>query len=223
MKNYYEILEVDIHASQEVIEKAYKALVKKYHPDLQPEDKKTLYESKIKMINEAYDILSNAHKRYNYDIQLLEQKRNEENIKYNQHYNDSIKTQNQNISQNQSIDKRKIRTPNASHNTIIKNTIQNNDYQKTIKDAYQTAYQNAYHDAYIKTLKNLGYKIEYQKTFIDYLRNFIAIILTIIFIVLLGIITWHIPFTKNYLVNLYNNNDIIRALVDIIHKTLSNL
>ena len=35
MKNYYEILEVDKNASEEVIEKAYKTLAKKYHPDLQ--------------------------------------------------------------------------------------------------------------------------------------------------------------------------------------------
>ena len=33
--NYYKILEVDKNASPEVIEKAYKTLVKKYHPDLQ--------------------------------------------------------------------------------------------------------------------------------------------------------------------------------------------
>ena len=33
VKNYYEILEVDSKASPEVIEKAYKTLVKKYHPD----------------------------------------------------------------------------------------------------------------------------------------------------------------------------------------------
>ena len=35
MKNYYEILEINENASQEVIEKVYKVLVKKYHPDLQ--------------------------------------------------------------------------------------------------------------------------------------------------------------------------------------------
>ena len=34
MKNYYEILEVDKNASDEIIKVAYKALVKKYHPDL---------------------------------------------------------------------------------------------------------------------------------------------------------------------------------------------
>ena len=34
MRNYYEILEVNSKASKEVIEKAYKVLVRKYHPDL---------------------------------------------------------------------------------------------------------------------------------------------------------------------------------------------
>ena len=32
-KNYYEILEVDKHASEEIIKKAYNTLAKKYHPD----------------------------------------------------------------------------------------------------------------------------------------------------------------------------------------------
>lgn len=39
-KNYYKILEVDSSASPEVIEKAYKTLAKKYHPDLQEESQK---------------------------------------------------------------------------------------------------------------------------------------------------------------------------------------
>ena len=48
MKNYYDLLEVSEKASPEVIEKAYKTLVKKYHPDLQPDDKKKEAEEKIK-------------------------------------------------------------------------------------------------------------------------------------------------------------------------------
>lgn len=40
MKNYYEILEVDRNASKEIIEKAYKTLAKKYHPDVQEQNQK---------------------------------------------------------------------------------------------------------------------------------------------------------------------------------------
>ena len=39
-ENYYDILEVSKNASPEIIEKAYKTLVKKYHPDLQKNEEK---------------------------------------------------------------------------------------------------------------------------------------------------------------------------------------
>ena len=67
MKNYYEILEVDQKASKEVIEKAYKVLAKKYHPDLQEEKNKKRAEEKIKNLNEAYEILSDENKKAKYD------------------------------------------------------------------------------------------------------------------------------------------------------------
>ena len=56
-QNYYEILEVNKNASPEIIEKAYKTLVKKYHPDLQQDENKNKYEEKIKKINEAKRII----------------------------------------------------------------------------------------------------------------------------------------------------------------------
>lgn len=70
MKNYYEILEVDVKASKEIIEKAYKVLAKRYHPDTQSEDKKEWAEEKFKEINEAYEVLSNDDSRKNYDVEL---------------------------------------------------------------------------------------------------------------------------------------------------------
>ena len=66
MKNYYEILEVDKNASEEVIEKAYKTLAKKYHPDLQNNNN----QNKMQQINEAYEILSNDFKRREYDEKI---------------------------------------------------------------------------------------------------------------------------------------------------------
>ena len=70
MKNYYEILEVSQNASPEVIEKAYKALVKKYHPDLQSTENAYLFESKMKDITEAYNILSDSSAKSEYDLKL---------------------------------------------------------------------------------------------------------------------------------------------------------
>ena len=71
-KNYYKILEVDSNASPEVIEKAYKTLAKKYHPDLQEESQKESAGEKLKEINEAYEILSNPESRANFDKILLD-------------------------------------------------------------------------------------------------------------------------------------------------------
>ena len=56
MKNYYEILEVNQKASKEIIEKAYKVLVKKYHPDVNAK-KAQENNQKIKELNEAYEVL----------------------------------------------------------------------------------------------------------------------------------------------------------------------
>ncbi len=85
-KNYYEILEIDRKASPEIIEKAYKTLVKKYHPDLQAENEKGLYEEKIKEINEAYEVLSNEEQRKIYDSSLQDEEENYDEL-YNENKN----------------------------------------------------------------------------------------------------------------------------------------
>ena len=70
-KNYYEILEIDKNASPEIIDKAYKTLAKKYHPDLQDEAHKKESEEKFKIINEAYQVLSNQEQKALYDQKLV--------------------------------------------------------------------------------------------------------------------------------------------------------
>ncbi len=64
-KDYYEILGVPRNASQEEIKKAYRRLVRKYHPDI---CKKPECEEKFKEINEAYQVLSDPEKRKLYDM-----------------------------------------------------------------------------------------------------------------------------------------------------------
>lgn len=71
MKNYYQILQVSENASSEIIEKAYKVLAKKYHPDLQSGDTKSrLAEGVFKEITEAYEVLSDRVLREQYDKQI---------------------------------------------------------------------------------------------------------------------------------------------------------
>lgn len=64
-KDYYEILGIDKKASADEIKSAYRRLAKKYHPDLNKDDKGAA--EKFKEINEAYEILGDEKKRANYD------------------------------------------------------------------------------------------------------------------------------------------------------------
>ena len=70
MRNYYDELEVSKTASKDVIEKVYKVLAKKYHPDTTKETDKQAAEEKFKIISEAYEVLSDDEKRKKYDLQL---------------------------------------------------------------------------------------------------------------------------------------------------------
>src|SRR5689334_2016867 len=64
-KDYYGALGVKKNASADEIRKAFRKLARKYHPDVNPNDKKA--EEKFKEISEANDILSDPKKRKIYD------------------------------------------------------------------------------------------------------------------------------------------------------------
>lgn len=118
-QTYYEILEVDKNASPEIIKKAYNTLAKKYHPDLQNENLKALYSEKLKIINEAYETLSNEEKRKEYDETLLSEI-------------DLLKQQVANLSKENSILKNQSYSFKKNTNKII---LQN--FSDRIKDFYK--------------------------------------------------------------------------------------
>ena len=63
--DYYKVLGVSKDATEKDIKKAYRKLARKYHPDLNPNDKAA--ERKFKEINEANEVLSNPENRKKYD------------------------------------------------------------------------------------------------------------------------------------------------------------
>jgi molecular chaperone DnaJ len=66
-KDYYKILGVPRNATTEEIKKAYRELAKKWHPDMNPDNKKEA-EEKFKEISEAYEVLMDPQKRQLYDM-----------------------------------------------------------------------------------------------------------------------------------------------------------
>lgn len=63
----YETLQVHERAIPEVIERAYRVLVRKYHPDVHPPEKRGWAHGKMSRLNVAYDVLSDPEQRAEYD------------------------------------------------------------------------------------------------------------------------------------------------------------
>ncbi len=63
--DYYKILGISKNASEQDIKKVYRKLARKYHPDVNPDNKEA--EKKFKEINEANEVLSNPENRKKYD------------------------------------------------------------------------------------------------------------------------------------------------------------
>jgi len=64
-RDYYEILGISRNASEDEVKKTYRRLAMKYHPDRNADDHTS--EEKFKQIKEAYEVLSDSHKRAAYD------------------------------------------------------------------------------------------------------------------------------------------------------------
>ena len=216
-KDYYSILQINRNASPEIIEKAYKTLVKKYHPDLQQsEESKKEAEEVLKNINEAYEVLSDKDKKQKYDSTLYDNTISKEDFNKLYEQNQILKNKINNLQNNYNIN-------HLSNSNIDK---QNISYEKKSKKDYslkekkqalelkkqiEQAKRQAYYDAYIQDLKNRGYTIKYKKTFKDYIRYFI----TIIVIILILFIMWKIPFIHDYFTNLFESNELLKSIKEI--------
>ena len=192
MKNYYEILEVDKNASEEVIEKAYKTLAKKYHPDLQNNSN---CQDKMRQINEAYEILSNDFKRREYDEKIQKQ-------------SVPIEEYNKVIQENNKL-KKDLRMV-ANQDNKIRN--QNQFEEMSIVQRYYQQIKKATKQTQMQS-NRINTSISFEKVK--------KIIVGIIIFSIIGIILASIPLTRKFFVDLYNKNVVIKFFVDIIIETFS--
>lgn len=140
MITLYEVLEVSEKASDEVIEKAYKVLAKRYHPDLQPPEKRKQAEEKMKQINDAYETLMNKEKRQEYDEGLIRLRQKEEIRK-------------QQVSSTQTYDSSKQQTKEQPTRYTRKRTYeQDNSYENAVR--MQKLYQKELWKYKIKKLRD---------------------------------------------------------------------
>ena len=194
MLNYYEILEVSEKASKEVIEKAYKALAKKYHPDLNHANPSEA-ESKMKELNEAYSILIDDTKRANFD-RILSKKRELENRK----------------ARFDNLEYSKTQPAQSSQNTSNNFYINTRDMDEKTKKKLQNKLQERYLEAYDAYLRERGYKLKYKWTF----KRIAKAVIAFLCIILIFIILFFIPPIHNLCLDLYENNFVIQILVDSI-------
>ena len=188
MENLYELLEVSEKASQEIIEKAYKTLAKKWHPDLQGGSNKALAEEKMKKINNAYSILSDENKRKEYDAKLEEER---ERLSESQ---EEIQYQEDEPNQEYGFENLSRKEQARLKRKIEKNA--NEEYRKLYEDYF----------------RSLGYKVPHRITWKE-VKVTITVIL--IFCAILGLL-WLMPFSRNWMISLYNENIVIKLIVDII-------
>lgn len=208
MKKYYEILEVDKNASQEVIEKAYKTLAKKYHPDLQQGQNKQEYAEKMKIINEAYEVLSDSKKREEYNKVLM----NEQSKHTEQSENISNEQLERIIRENYVLKQQINRMANQRED---RGSIGN--MGKVFEEQINVARRQAYQDAYIRDMRNRGYRIRYKH---DY-KYYIKLLMCIIAMILIFCLIYQIPFVKNFFQDLYRENIIFQSIIDIFKDTFS--
>lgn len=219
MKNYYEILEVNETASQEVIERVYKLLAKKYHPDMNLDNPKEA-EEKFKEVTTAYETLSNLEKRKKYDEELACERQQNDKTAYaatQQNYTTNSKNDSytNNIAYTEPTYAKPIQQSNDYKEDLLKQKkkIEQMAKQQAREQARQEyEAQKAYNDAYYKALEDMGYTIVYQKTFKDYLRIFLTILILIL--VFYGL--WHIPFIQEKMIEIYESSGPLKSIIDSI-------
>lgn len=221
MKTFYDILKVKQNATQEEILNSYYKLEKKYSNNNEI----------LKKLQIAKEVLTNAEARENYDNKLEEIKQNElisninnNTINYNikkqedekriEEKSKEIEIKNEkNILKQKELEelkKQKEQRKEEKKYEKLENKI-NKEQEKRTKELYEEAYANY--------LESLGFKVKRRWT----IKRIKRLLISIIVLIAICFILWNIPSVRENLINLYNNNFIIKMLIDLIVNIINSI
>lgn len=235
----YDLLEVNENASKEEIERAYDRLITEYRTDIKfSQEQNDDNEIILKKLKLAYDILSNDEKRKKYD-ESIARKRAEELIK-----NVSVKAlTTENVNQENTIKENiePVKRNEIKYKRVNKKVLQEEEHdqktkeiqltdsekknlkkaaEKDFKDNLRKAqkaeeeYNKAYNQAYNDYLRKMGYTVKEPWT----LKRVKNLILGLLIIVFTCILIWILPPTRGLLIQIYEENFVVKSLVDITVK-----
>ena len=242
----YDLLEVDEKASKEEIEKSYLKLVNEYKVDPnQTEEIRNQNELILKKLKLAYDILSDDAKREKYDNDLAqkraeeliknvtvkpeepkEEKIEKEEIKQEVAQSNIPNSMQDNDNENTNIKYKKV-DKQESYEDESRKEIELSDIEKKkikkaaekeLKDNLKKAqkaeeeYNRAYNEAYNNYLRKMGYSVKEPWTW----KRIKNVLITLFAIVFTCTMIWLLPPTRNLMIQIYEDNFIVKSLVDIV-------
>lgn len=214
-KTYYDILEVSRYATDEVINRAHKVLVKRYHPDVQKdsESRKKAAEEMVK-VNEAYEVLSDKDKKAKYDknLELEDQRKNMQNASNTYGvYN----TNNRRANKNNASNTRKNGQQYANQSMV---NIQNSQTQEEIErqrrliEMQGDAIRENMRQQYYNQLRSMGYTIKEPFSW----KKAKRIAILIIALIVINFLIFNIPFLANLMSDLEFSNPILAIFIRIL-------
>ncbi len=240
MLTIYDLLEVSEDASKEEIENSFGRLLLKYqtNPNLDEKANKEneFILNKLKM---AHDILIDDDKRKKYDSDLA--KKRAENLIKNVSVQKREEPEKRTPEVNSAVVKEKVASKTEKYDEEFDDT---EDYEESVNNTGELSsqekmklrkaakeefnrklekakkaeeeYNNAYNKVYKDYMKKMGYKAKMPTP----IKKFITTIVFILVMIVVGFIAWHIPPEKEMLVELYNENTVVRILTDFVISTL---
>lgn len=230
MVTIYDLLEVDENASKEEIQKAYQKLILEYaqDPNLTAEENadNELIMNKVKI---AYTILMDDAKRDKYDKDLAKKRAEEllQNVSTasEETEEESITGENEEIDDDEYDDDTYEDNERANVQEVeevelskeeqkrVQKAAQN-EFKANLKKAQKAEeeYNKAYNEAYNNYMRKLGYNVKEPIT----LKRVMNVVIFIVVTIIVCIIAWLIPPIRKMLIDIYNENIIIKSLVDIV-------